>query len=102
MQTCIVKVRKDGLLAPTDKVRKQMRRWAGDELEIVMRRPRGKEPLQQVREMLNGLVTREEGERWLRAPVTIFEGRRPIDLIDEGEADRVIQILECLEEGSHV
>lgn len=102
MQTCIVKVRKDGSLSPSKKVREQLRRRAGDELEIVMRRPQPQDPLTQVREILHSLVTPAEAERWLYAPLAIFEGRRPIDLINHRESERVIEILECLEEGSHV
>jgi len=58
--------------------------------------------LAQVREKLNSLVMPEEAERWLHAKLAIFEGRRPIDLIKHGESDRVLQILACHEEGSHV
>jgi len=101
MQTCIVKVRKDGLLSPPKKVRDQLRRRVGDDLEIVMRPRRTKTPLEEVREKLNNLVMPEEAERWLHAPWTIFEGRRPIDLINQGEGDRVVQVLGRLEEGIH-
>jgi uncharacterized protein (DUF2384 family) len=101
MQTCIVKVRKDGSLSPSKRVREQLRRRAGDELEIVMRRPRAKTPLEEVRERLNDLVGPEEAQRWLHAPLAIFEGRRPIDLVNQGEVDRIMQIIVRLEEGIH-
>jgi hypothetical protein len=75
---------------------------ASDTPEIGRRPSSALDPLELVREKLNSLVKPEEGQRWLYAPNKIFEGRRPIDLINDGEAVRVIEILECLEEGSHV
>lgn len=102
MQTCIVKVRKDGSLSPSKKGGEQLRRRASDELEIVMRRSRAKTPLEEVRARLNDLVGPEEAQRWLHAPLAIFERRRPIDLIKQGESACIMEILECLEEGSHV
>jgi len=101
MQTCIVKVRKDGLLAPPKKVREQLRRRVGDDLEIVMRPRRTKTPLEEVREKLSDLVGPEEAQRWLHAPLALFEGRRPVDLIKQGEVDRIMQIVVRLEEGIH-
>ncbi len=65
------------------------------------RRPPALDPLELVREKLNSLVTPEEAQRWLYAALTMFDGRRPIDLIANGEADRVMQILIRLEEGIH-
>gem|GEM_PF-2298893 len=96
-----MKVRKDGSLTPLKKVREQLRRRAGDELEIVMRPSRAKTSLEEVRGRLNDLVGPEETQRWLHAPLTIFEGRRPIDLIKHGEVDRIMQIIVRLEEGIH-
>jgi len=58
--------------------------------------------LAQVREKLHSLVMPEEVERWLHARLRILNGRRPIDLIQNGESDRVLEVLACLEEGSHV
>jgi hypothetical protein len=75
---------------------------ASDAPEIGRRPSPALDPLELVREKLNSLVKPEEGQRWLHAPNKIFEGRRPIDLINQGEYDRVLEILECLEEGSHV
>ena len=66
------------------------------------RRPVEPDDLAQVRKKLNRLVMPKEAERWLHARLAIFEGRRPIDLINDGESDRVLQTLACLEEGSHV
>jgi hypothetical protein len=57
--------------------------------------------LEQVEEKLNSLVTPEEAQRWLYASLKMFDGRRPIDLIANGETDRVMQILIRLEEGIH-
>ncbi len=102
MQTCVVKVRKDGSLSPSRRVREQLRRRAGDEQKIVMRRLQPQDPLAQVRKILHSLVTPAEAERWLHAPLAIFEGHCPIDLINDGEPLHVIEILECLEEGSYV
>jgi hypothetical protein len=75
---------------------------ASDTPEIGRRPSPVLDPLELVREKLNSLVKPEEGQRWLHAPNKMFEGRRPIDLINQGEHDRVLEILECLEEGSHV
>jgi len=66
------------------------------------RRSVAPDALAQVREKLHSLVMPEEVERWLHARLAIFEGRRPIDLINHGESDRVLEVLACLEEGSHV
>jgi bifunctional DNA-binding transcriptional regulator/antitoxin component of YhaV-PrlF toxin-antitoxin module len=101
MQTCIVKVRKDGLLAPPKKVREQLRQRVGDDLEIVMRPRRTKTPLEEVREKLSDLVGPEEAQRWLHAPLALFKGRRPVDLIKQGEGDRIMQIIVRLEDGIH-
>lgn len=74
---------------------------ASDTPEIGRRPLPALDPLEQVRDKLISLVTPEEAQRWLYAPLTMFDGRRPIDLIANGEADRVMQILIRLEEGIH-
>ncbi len=58
--------------------------------------------LQQIEKKLNELFEPEEGQRWLHTPQAIFNGYRPVDIIDQDGTDRVMQILECLEEGSHI
>jgi len=65
------------------------------------RRPAAHDSLKQVREKLNSLFKPEEGRRWLYAPLAMFEGRRPIDLVTQGEADRIMQILVRIEQGIH-
>jgi hypothetical protein len=54
-----------------------------------------------VLEKLHTLVTPDEAQRWLNTPIKILEGRRPVDLISDGEAGRVFQLLVRLEEGIH-
>lgn len=73
-----------------------------NEVKTGTRRLAESDDLAQVRKKLNRLVMPKEAERWLHARLAIFEGRRPIDLINDGESDRVLQTLACLEEGSHV
>ncbi|MGH7452286.1 MAG: TIR domain-containing protein [bacterium] len=74
---------------------------ANDTPEIVRRPSPALDPIELVREKLNSLVKPEEGQRWLHAPNKIFEGRRPIDLITNGEVDRIMEILVRIEEGIH-
>lgn len=74
---------------------------ASDTPEIGRRPSPVLDPLELIREKLNSLVTPEEAQRWLYASLKMFDGRRPIDLIANGEADRVMQILIRLEEGIH-
>jgi hypothetical protein len=74
---------------------------ASDTPQIGRRPSPALDPLELVREKLNSLVTPEEAQRWLYASLKMFDGRRPIDLIANGEADRVMQILIRLEEGIH-
>jgi integration host factor subunit beta len=64
-------------------------------------RPVAPDALTQVREKLNSLVMPEEAERWLHAKLRILNGRRPIDLIQNGESNRIMEILVRLEEGIH-
>lgn len=65
------------------------------------RRPAESDDLAQVRKKLNNLFKPKEGQRWLYTPLARFEGRRPIDLIAQGEADRIMQILLRIEQGIH-
>ncbi len=74
---------------------------ASDALEIGRRPSPALDSLEEIRKKLNSLVTPEEAQRWLYASLKMFDGRRPIDLIANGEADRVMQILIRLEEGIH-
>lgn len=57
--------------------------------------------LSQIQAKLNSLVSPAEAQRWLNAPNATLDGRRPIDLISQGESDRVMEILIGLEEGIH-
>jgi len=52
--------------------------------------------------VLRELVEPAEGKRWLSTPQEVFGGRTPEDLMSNGEARRVYQVLVRLEEGIHV
>ncbi|MCI0696019.1 SIR2 family protein [candidate division KSB1 bacterium] len=58
--------------------------------------------LEEVENKLNSLFEPAEGQRWLHTPLAMLDGRRPIDLITHGDADRIMQILVRLEEGIHI
>ena len=83
------------------KARQQLGLKARNGFKIGTRRRAAPNPLQEVREKLDSLFKPEEGQRWLYAPNAMFEGRRPIDLITHGEADRIMQILVRIEQGIH-
>jgi hypothetical protein len=42
-----------------------------------------------IMQILGGSLTAEGIERWLRAANGLLDGRRPIDIIDEGDTESV-------------
>ena len=83
------------------KARQQLSLKVKNEFKIGTPRSAALESLKEVRKKLSSLFKPEEGQRWLYAPNAMFEGRRPIDLITHGEANRIMQILVRIEQGIH-
>ncbi len=46
-------------------------------------------------------VNRDDGVTWLATPVPLLQGRRPIDLMREGEHDEVLSVLAGLYPAAH-
>jgi uncharacterized protein (DUF2384 family) len=51
--------------------------------------------------LLEVFETKEEGLRWLYSSVELLRGRRPIDLMRNGEIDDVLAVLAGLYSGAH-
>ena len=58
--------------------------------------------LEAARERLRGLYTEAGVELWLAGPHRLLGGERAIDLIERGETDRVLDVIEMLESGAVV
>jgi broad specificity phosphatase PhoE len=52
--------------------------------------------------ILEDSLTREGIEQWLRAANRLLDGRRPIDVIDEGDTERVRQAAQAFLDGAYV
>jgi uncharacterized protein (DUF2384 family) len=55
--------------------------------------------LEQVWDHLRGLVQETEAERWLYAPNPTLDGASPRDLIEQGETERVLELIATVEHG---
>jgi broad specificity phosphatase PhoE len=55
-----------------------------------------------IRQILEDSLTAEGIEQWLRAANRLQDGRRPIDLIEEGDAERVRQAAQAFLDGAYV
>ena len=53
-----------------------------------------------VRAALRDIYTEEGVEIWLRGRKRLLGGERPIDLIERGEIDRVLAVVEMLASGA--
>lgn len=49
---------------------------------------------------LRAVYAPHEAAAWLRAPHAMLDGRRPLDVIFEGEADRVMTVIALLVDGA--
>jgi hypothetical protein len=54
-----------------------------------------------IRLILEDSPTREGIEQWLRAADRLLDGRRPIDLIDEGDTEGVRQTAQAFLDGAY-
>jgi len=77
-------------------------RWENRQSEVSCVFLRNIQRLEQVTEKLYRLFEEEEAKRWLFSPHKKFDMKRPIDVIIQGDAGRVLDILNRLEEGVHV
>ena len=59
------------------------------------------ENLRQIKEALESMFPPNEINRWLSTAKTMFSGKTPIELIVEGQSNKVLEILVGLEEGIH-
>jgi uncharacterized protein (DUF2384 family) len=57
--------------------------------------------LRYVVELLSEFYTPEETRLWLYSKHRLLNGSRAIDLINSGEADKVLAIIQSLDEGSY-
>jgi transcriptional regulator with XRE-family HTH domain len=57
--------------------------------------------LRYVVDRLSEFYTPEETRFWLYSKHRLLDGERAIDLINQGQADRVLSILESLDEGTY-
>jgi hypothetical protein len=56
--------------------------------------------LRYVVDRLSEFYTPEETRLWLYSKHRLLEGQRAIDLINQGEADKVLTVIESLDEGT--
>jgi hypothetical protein len=56
--------------------------------------------LRYVVDRLSEFYTPEETRFWLYSKHRLLEGQRPIDLINQGQADTVLSVIESLDEGT--
>ena len=57
--------------------------------------------LRYVVDRLSEFYTPEETRIWLYSKHRLLDGRRAIDLINQGQADKVLAIIESLDEGTY-
>jgi uncharacterized protein (DUF2384 family) len=55
-----------------------------------------------IRQILEDSLTAEGLEQWLRASNRVLDGRRPIDLIDEGDTESVRRAAQAFLDGAYV
>jgi hypothetical protein len=55
-----------------------------------------------IRQILEDSLTAEGIEQWLRASNRLLDGRRPIDLIDEGNTESVRRAAQAFLDGAYV
>ncbi len=55
-----------------------------------------------IMQILEDSLTAEGIEQWLRAANRLLDGRRPVDLIDEGDTESVRQAAQAFLDGSYV
>ena len=53
-----------------------------------------------IRERLSDLYTRYGVEFWLHSPNRLLDGEMPINLVNRGEGERVLAVIERLESGA--
>ena len=66
------------------------------------RNRRQEEDLEQVKQILSGLVEKNEVDRWLNAPNPMLDDDCPLDSIKLGKTQQVIEMLASLQEGIYV
>jgi len=57
--------------------------------------------LRYVVDILSEFYTPEETRLWLYSKHRLLDGQRAIDLINQGQADRVLSVIESLDEGTY-
>jgi uncharacterized protein (DUF2384 family) len=55
-----------------------------------------------IRQILEDSLTAEGVEQWLRAANRLLDGRRPIDLLNEGDAESVRKAAQAFLDGAYV
>ena len=55
-----------------------------------------------IMQILEDSLTAEGIEQWLRAANRLLDGRRPVDLIDEGDTESVRQAAQAFLDGAYV
>lgn len=58
--------------------------------------------IQRVNEILSRLIKPEEVEPWFNKPIPSLDYKAPIDIIRNGDTNRIIELLVQVEEGIHV
>jgi hypothetical protein len=58
--------------------------------------------IQRVTQILNDSLTRDGVGQWLRAPNRMLGGRRPLDLVDYGDAAKVEEAAEAFVDSTYV
>ena len=53
-------------------------------------------------QMLVAFYTTAEADLWLRSPQKLLDGRIPDELIEGGDGDRVLSVIEQLRDGAYV
>lgn len=57
---------------------------------------------QEIRDVLAQLVTPEEAERWLHAPQRRFDDKSPLEMIQRGRSQEVLQMIVYVDEVGQV
>lgn len=57
--------------------------------------------LRYVVDRLSEFYSPEETRMWLYSKHRLLEGQRPIDMINRGQADKVLSVIESLDEGTY-
>lgn len=88
--------------APTGRRQALLKALEAAQAKARAQEARFRSDMTRVRVALAGIVSTEEAERWLYTKQEVFGGRRPRDLVRQGQTDRVLEAVAAVAAGIYV